>query len=137
MNKKHEVTAKCGRLRLRCERCEVKKYHVIPSRMRRKTVRCHCGKVAHLTINRRKYRRESCVGRAVAISAVRKIQVNLCNISQTGVGFTVKKATRLFKINQKITIEYKAFSGRRSIRKVVVTNIATDHVGVRYADKLL
>jgi len=138
MSKKHDLIVKGGRLRLRCEKCKNVRYYTISPRIRKKTVRCHCGKVVHCTLNRRNHRRESCAMQAtVIINMSRSISVILCNVSDMGIGFNVTKAARIFKIGQKVTIEYRLLLGKRNIRKANIANIATNYVGVKYTDRLL
>ena len=137
-----EVIAVGGRIRVCCPRCKKTRYYNVPQNIRKKNVRCHCGKTTAYTMNRRGKIREICTVQArlsVGSDKAQLMQVNLCNISETGVGFLLKNQSnrKLLSVGKKSELQYRLSTGKPSIRKIEITSVGSCRIGARFIDRLI
>lgn len=129
---------KGGRIRVLCARCKTVRYVAVSSTVRKKMVRCKCGKATMYVLNHRGYARESLSGQAqIELSGGQEQRIYLNDISAGGVGFTVKSGrSRGMRIGQEVTLKYRGPSGSSTQRKAKIKNIAGMRVGAEFIDHI-
>lgn len=122
---------KGNKIRVRCPHCKKVRYYAIPLNLRKKIVRCHCGKSMHCILDYRTIRRESSAGEVEVVMDTRTFRAQISDVSGAGVGFNVKGPTKSFKIGQNLIIRFKRFN---SIRKIRISNVSSSRIGAQYTD---
>ncbi len=129
---------KGSRIRSVCARCKKIRYVAVSTVVRKKAVRCRCGKTTYYVINHRGYLRESMSGTAeLALDNLTKFKVFICDISPVGIGFILRSGGRMVLTeNKNATIKYRSSSGSIIVRKIRIQNIYGTKVGAKFIDSL-
>jgi len=125
---------KGGMIKVICVRCQKTRYTEVAQGTRRKVVRCSCGLSGRYKVNYRQTIREAASGKAHAIlSNAKEALIRLCDISTSGVGFTVpREFAHSFYRGQEIQIKFRGSSGSLAQRRLRVQNITGNRVGGKY-----
>ena len=106
-----------GRIRVSCPRCERKWYLAVPAGIRRKSVRCTCGKAL------------------LFLASGRQCPVYLCDLSLGGVGFNVPpQYVRALAAGQEGQLKYRAMNGSSMQRRIRIRSVANTRVCAQFLD---
>jgi Zn finger protein HypA/HybF involved in hydrogenase expression len=128
---------KNNRLLFKCTFCQAKKMVSLPKDIHRKSIRCHkCGELLYCILNHRLTPREPQTGKAVMIfSDGREVNIDLTDISPSGVGFEIPSGNRGVSLGQEVRLKCTWNSRLLDQGRYIVRNIKGRRIGVELIEK--
>ncbi len=134
MSKSRTFRVQDGRALFVCPSCRSRKMIAVGANLRRRMVRCQkCGEKTNCVFNRRQWERVNQKGRVLLLLDGNQIEVDLCDISERGVGFELGVRSGI-KIAVGREIEFRCSWNPRLFKhgRYVVRSVRGLKVGAEY-----